>query len=110
MVAARDGRNWLLEPNQPGRLDYASGPFEHAVDQELDRLSPAAGVADHRASDDGSSEGRELARVPGSVPVHIEDVSADGSVALFRDSTSTLFSVRLDGVAADVSRDDGPDR
>ena len=40
--------------------------------------------------------------MPGSVPVHIEDVSADRSVALFRDSTSTLFSVPLDGVAADA--------
>ena len=49
---------------------------------------------------DGSTEGRELAHVPG--PVHLEDVSADGRVALFRDSKSTLFFVRLDGSAAEA--------
>jgi len=102
MVAARDGRSWLLEPNQPGRLNLPVGHLSMKWNRNSTGfvLPQASRIVERPIS--GSGEGRELARAPGSVPVHIEDVSEDRTVALFRDAASTLFSVRLDGVAADA--------
>ena len=102
MVAARDGRNWLLEPDQPGHRNLPLGHLSMKWNRSSTGfLLPQASQIVERPIG-GSSEGRERARVPGSVPVHIEDVSADRTVALFRDGMSTLFSVRLDGVPADA--------
>ena len=77
MVAARDGRSWLLEPNQPGHFDLPRGHLSMKWNRSSTGfVLPQASRIVERPSN-GSSEGRELARVPGSVPVHIEDVSAD---------------------------------
>jgi hypothetical protein len=102
MVAARDGRSWLLQPNQPGHFNLPRGHLSMKWNRSSTGfvLPQASRIVERPIS--GSGEGRELARVPGSVPVHIEDVSEERTVALFRDGASTLFSVRLDGVAADA--------
>lgn len=53
----------------------------------------------------GSGDGRKVASLPDFA--HLEDVSADGKVVLFRGSTaaaSPLFSVRLDAAAKAVPR------
>ena len=95
LLAERNGRAWLLEPNQPGRHDLGQGHISMAWSGAVDVLVPEESrVVAHPLT--RPKEGHELIRVPGLV--RLEDVSVDGALMLFRTgSWSDLFSVRLDG-------------
>ena len=64
MVAARDGRSWLLEPNQPGRLNLPVGHLSMKWNRSSTGvlLPQASRIVERPIS--GSGEDRELARVP----------------------------------------------
>ena len=95
IIATRDHRGWLLEPGQPGRLNLTVAHLSMlwTPDSTGVIVPDTSGILERPIN--GSSEGRERARVPGTI--HLEDLSNDGKLALFRDGASTLFSVRLDG-------------
>jgi hypothetical protein len=99
LLAERNGRAWLLEPNQSGRHDLSQGHLSMVWSGAADVLVPEESrVVAHPVT--RPKEGRELIRVPGLV--RLEDVSADGALMLFRKSSwSDLFSVRLDGKPED---------
>ena len=101
LVAARDGRAWLLEPNQPGRLNITHGNVNMLWSPDGSGfLVPEESRIVERPNS-GSGDGRELASA--SDLARLDDVSADGKVVLFRGSTfmSPLFSLRMDGTAKD---------
>ncbi len=100
LLAERNGRAWLLEPNQPGRYSLGQGDLSMLWSPDgAGFIVPRSGRVVARAAT-GSSDGRELAQV--ADVARLEDVSADGRVVLFRKSTTPdLFSVRLEGTLGD---------
>jgi len=100
LLAERNGRAWLLEPNQPGRFSLGQGDLSMLWSPDgAGFIVPRSGRVVARAVT-GSSDGRELAQVADIA--RLEDVSADGRVVLFRKSTTPdLFSVRVEGTLED---------
>src|SRR5678815_61274 len=89
-----------LEPNQAGRLDLRQGDISMVWSPDAsDFLFPQGSWIVARPVT-GSNEVRKLVRV--SDVVRLEDMSADGSLLLFRRNVERdLYSVRLDGKLED---------
>jgi len=100
LLAERSGQAWLLEPNQAGRLDLRQGDISMVWSPDAsDFLFPQGSWIVARPVT-GSNEVRKLVRV--SDVVRLEDMSADGSLLLFRRNVERdLYSVRLDGKLED---------
>jgi len=96
LLAERAGQAWLLEPNQAGRLDLRQGDISMVWSPDASEFLFPQGSWIVARSVTGSNEVRKLVRV--SDVVRLEDMSADGSLLLFRRNVERdLYSVRLDG-------------
>jgi predicted Ser/Thr protein kinase len=98
LLVSAPGQSWLLEPNQPGRLAVNQGNLTMLWSPDGSRFLVPQGSRVVERPVSGAGETRELASAPGLE--RLEDVSADGKVALFTNGAfaSAVFSLRLDGI------------